>query len=795
MLIKRGHILITIIILLTIAIFWQFFIKGLYPFPGDYLLGWYEPWKSDHTVGSTITIAHKPVADDIFRQLYPFKILSMDIVKKFRWPLWNPYNGAGMPLMATMHIGYLNPFNVLFLFLSYSFAWSIYIIIQPLLIGICTYLYLRKINLRVYSAMFSTLLFILSGFVITRLIFGDYDYAIIGLPLLLYLFEHFVQNPQSKRILLFPLVIFFICAATQPQIIVYIISFVFLYILYRRLQLKTVLFFTFLFIIGIGLFAVQLIPTLELFQLANVTSESSRFIFDRFLLPIQHFITILIPNYFGNQATYNYWGAGDYIETVTSLGIIPLFFAMFSIGSKHKTSLKRFYLLSCAITILLCIDWIGSHIFYSLPLPILSTGAPSRILFITTFSLCMLAGYGFDQWLSLTKISRVVIKKILLFSLGVTSILLGTFLLYILHTSCNNSVIFSCRTVALRNTILEMLVFFLSMIFFLTYIRYKKILLINKIPILICIIVVSLGLYNSNKFLPFSRKETILPVNPLINALKEKTTDARVFGFGDANIKTNFATYFKFYDPNYYDPLYNKRYAEVISYANTGIYPPTIKRSDIEIVDDITINKENDERRQKLLNLLSIKYFIYKNSQIPKNQLQQKTLWENKQWTIKINDHVLPKTYLVNSFEVEKNQKMILEKLFSSSFDFYNKVLLEEKPEITFPYIALSHDTPFIKTYTENKVLIQTNSNTNNILVLTDNYYPGWKAFVDGKETKIFRANYTFRGIVLPYGKHMVTFLYQPLSLRIGFLISIFSLFIYLLTILFYRRFFLQNLL
>src|SRR3989344_17237 len=113
---------------LDLAVFKEFFIKHLYPFPGSYLLAWFEPWKSDHFVNGVIQIAHKPVASDIFRQIYPLKILSMDIFKTLQFPLWNPYNGAGMPLLATLNMGFLDPLNITYLIMSYPNAWTANII-------------------------------------------------------------------------------------------------------------------------------------------------------------------------------------------------------------------------------------------------------------------------------------------------------------------------------------------------------------------------------------------------------------------------------------------------------------------------------------------------------------------------------------------------------------------------------------------------------------------------------------------------------------------------------------------
>jgi len=53
-------------------------------------------------------------------------------------------------------------------------------------------------------------------------------------------------------------------------------------------------------------------------------------------------------------------------------------------------------------------------------------------------------------------------------------------------------------------------------------------------------------------------------------------------------------------------------------------------------------------------------------------------------------------------------------------------------------------------------------------LMMTDTYFPGWHGYIDGKEVRIYRANYLFRGMPVPPGKHRVKFLYRPLSFEIG---------------------------
>ena len=62
-------------------------------------------------------------------------------------------------------------------------------------------------------------------------------------------------------------------------------------------------------------------------------------------------------------------------------------------------------------------------------------------------------------------------------------------------------------------------------------------------------------------------------------------------------------------------------------------------------------------------------------------------------------------------------------------------------------------------------------------LFLSDSYYPGWKAYVDGRETKIYRANFMFRAVALDRGAHKIEFVYDPLSFKLGMVISIFTIF------------------
>lgn len=64
------------------------------------------------------------------------------------------------------------------------------------------------------------------------------------------------------------------------------------------------------------------------------------------------------------------------------------------------------------------------------------------------------------------------------------------------------------------------------------------------------------------------------------------------------------------------------------------------------------------------------------------------------------------------------------------------------------------------------------------LLVLTDVYYPGWKATVGGREAPIYPANLAFRGVVVEPGSHAVVFTYEPTSFALGAMLAGLSTFV-----------------
>lgn len=80
--------------------------------------------------------------------------------------------------------------------------------------------------------------------------------------------------------------------------------------------------------------------------------------------------------------------------------------------------------------------------------------------------------------------------------------------------------------------------------------------------------------------------------------------------------------------------------------------------------------------------------------------------------------------------------------------------------------VALVEDTP-------TRVGLSVEATAPAFLVLSDTYYPGWQATIDGVATPVLLANYNFRAVFVPPGAHRVTFSFEPTSVRLGFAISL----------------------
>jgi uncharacterized membrane protein YfhO len=118
-----------------------------------------------------------------------------------------------------------------------------------------------------------------------------------------------------------------------------------------------------------------------------------------------------------------------------------------------------------------------------------------------------------------------------------------------------------------------------------------------------------------------------------------------------------------------------------------------------------------------------------------------------------------------------KDENQALKLISSTSFDPKNTVVIEGNFKKNI--FKQSIGKIYLLKDTDEEIIMNTENNKDNVLVVADSYYPGWQATIDGKETEIFPANINQRAIFVGAGQHQIRFKFISQSFETGKKISI----------------------
>lgn len=143
------------------------------------------------------------------------------------------------------------------------------------------------------------------------------------------------------------------------------------------------------------------------------------------------------------------------------------------------------------------------------------------------------------------------------------------------------------------------------------------------------------------------------------------------------------------------------------------------------------------------------------------------------------NLHALPRAWFVSQVqELADDQVMQIVKTGllpdSSAFDPGKLALLSYEAgvrrEENIAAVQSDFDKGEVKilSHEPGRIRLSTNNPQTGFLVLSEIYYAGWEAWIDGQQTQIFRTDYALRGVRVPSGAHQIEFVYRPRSFRFG---------------------------
>jgi hypothetical protein len=764
-----------LIISVVLCFFWKVVIKKEVPLPGDFIVGVYYPWL-DYKWGYSVGVPVKnPITADVVSLIYPEQIKAIELLKSGELPLWNKTILTGAPLFANLQAAPFSPTNFVYFLFDKLTAWSVQIILQHILAACFTYLLLRYWKVSKIGAVFGGVAFSFSGFNMIFSQWNGHTLAAAFLPLIILLEDKLLRSGKLVDGALLSLCLVLQLVSGYPQISLYTaIAMGGLWLTRfekkRDFFVKTLKLGVFV-LLGFGLSAFQLLPTSELWALSQRNFEPHPF--EWAFLPWKKVITFLASDYFGNHATKNYWGPQDYTSNTAYCGVVAITLSFLAVlkGIRRKKEILFLGFLSI-FSLILSFPTPVSLFLWEHNILGFQAASAHRATILFCFSMTVLAGFGFDE-LSKAK-TKDLFKSFFIPFIILSGFGIVTFYLY--WTTKNLPLPDFYQGIpryyiGLRNLVLPFFVFFSSFVLCILLLKRKG---LSKIipPLLLFLMFFELMRFGW-KFTPFSPRNLIFPTTPILDFLISQEKPFRVTG--NKVIPVNMCSPYDLDSLEGYETIHPLRISQFLAALNSGIVG-TNPTGRYGIVDNDTSH---------LLDLVNIKYYLVHKINTsggpdPKGNLPEKYLdgkyikvFEDKSVAVLTSKNVLPRAFMVFDWDVEKENERNLALLLDKNYPFAKKVILEEEIGLKKETLGVNSFKVKIISYGDNQVVIDVETNKAGVLFLSDAYFPGWRAYVDGKETKIFRADFAFRAVVVEKGAHTVVFDYHPASFYLGVKISL----------------------
>lgn len=690
---------------------------------------------------------------------YPYLFFVSASFRHGDIPLWNPFLFNGFPSVGDIQAQTFYPLNLFFvMFTNFSpYVVQFSLILHFFLAGAFMYSLSRHYLQNRWASAVSALAYMLSGFMAGHISHPTIIDVIAWLPLVFLLLEKTMMTNNLLYAFLGGFFFGISILAGQPQMTHAIVFVLIVHALYRAVNsyvkekkkalfLRPIVALVICLSVGLLISAVQLIPTYELakesiragtlpFEIAAGSGQ----------LRFSDAIILLLPNYFG-AVSGPYWDHMDITQNLLYIGIMPLFFIGLALINAKKHSDIVYYFIMTLFSLLVSL---GEHGFIFRLLYDYVPGfdhfrSPVNTAFIFIFFGALLAGQGFD-------VISHNLKKWTLFIYFGLFLALG-FILYLLGPVPSEE-IGDAAWQHINNGIAFFVIFFLVSAVVVTlsvhFPRYKNI----YFSILVLFTFADLYINLSNS-ITIGQKES--------SDFYEKEPEIITWIKGNSGIVSRVGPGIDLNDSELAQGLY-RVYTQPTKNEGTAIFG--YNRAMLHRVFLVEGYEPLEMRRHRyLIDVLSVGNL---DNLLKISNAKYITSIVNNKVDLKINNNFLSRAYIVPTARFINNDDQVIKEL--AGFDPLSEVIISGQGKEATGQVMYPGDwATTITRYTGNLVEIRTQSRKNGFLVLSDTFYPGWKAWIDGVENEIMRANYDFRALPLPAGDHTVVFRFNPLSFKIG---------------------------
>jgi hypothetical protein len=686
--------------------------------------------------GQGVIITNDYAVSDSANLQHPLRYFAGQELRQGHLPLWTPGVYMGFPLLAEGQTGIFYPFNFfLFGLLPLSAAYAISVLLPFVIAAVGAYLLARELGAGIMGAFMAGLAYALSGFFIVHVKHMSMVDAACWIPLVLWLVERGIKRSEGA-LLGVGLVMGVQWLAGSPQIVYYTAGMAALYFSGRAWQLRgeslaprrKISLFMLALVLSMGLGAVQLLPTYELVGFSERAGGVSFDFASAFPYALANLKTFLYPLANGTPGTGDYHVSSIFWEDYAYLGLLPLCLGLVGgLVLAWRSGLAQFLMGLAAVAFTLALGTNTS--FYYLAYRVIPGMGffrfPQRLLTFVALLVALLAA------LALTRLQTWAQIR-----LGKSPCLVG--------------------------------------------------------GVAVLLVLVDLYAYHA----PWNAvvdADVWLEPPPTAQALQERagTSLYRVFSY---NVYATFrAAYAQaggwrgdlapyIAQRDFLQPSLNLIYDVPTADGYVNLVPDYLAalwgtEKQLGLMDTALV-KEGDHLLAetgfvKLLGLYNVR-FLLTAQPVQDEDLELIGVYDSGAHLYE-NRQTMPRAFVVPGYAVAKDTQSALQWMRSPAFDPAERVVLLERPDVpaspTQGWTATAHVT----TYAATRVVVETESNGPGWLVLSDTYYTGWEATVDGHPVPIYRANGCVRAVPLPQGQHEVVFRFRPRAFYRGALISIAS--------------------
>ncbi len=713
--------------------------------------------------------------EDFVEFVYPLQTFAARESLESGIPFWNPFSFAGMPFYADLQVGFFYPFyRILSFFVTedgYLPVWILQfiIIIHYFIAQTSFYRLATQFKISKIGAMIGAVSYSFSLLLVCHAIHPMIVIHLAWFPLVLFFVIKAIDSSSIRYGVFAGLILGMSLLSGHPQTTLYIFTFLGFFIIWKSINLFigeksrvgskvfSIVAGIIPFIIAAGIFAVQLLPSMELAGQSQ-REESTIEYATHGSLQVKQLYSAIVPHVFGKvEASENptfYLDFNEdfsyyfYWETAFYFGVAALLLGLIAIFSRHRDNNVRFLIFISIFGLLYAFGSNSFLLYIFNELPFYGTfRIPARMMFCVVLAFSLLAGIGFDELFK-----KAGEKSNLLYIL-----VLGGILLFMAILVAGGLVLDGLGTpeeirTEISSSGVSALLYFSAVIAVVILIYLKILKPLAAGMILIIIVFLDLtnagGSFNKSSLDPMHKfemskelKEAFSPDLPgEIFRVKTRDYDAPYLALNRSQGMMD-----ELYLVEGYNPLILKR-----------VSPP---------IDSVEI----------IHHLWNIKYELKYNKQ----QQRFGVLTKEHRWG---HARMLYSAKYVGKEKIEEELKNL-------NFDLNETVLLEDEHGLSMPDSVPKSYKPVLNCtdYQNDSFTYEVETQYNGILCFSEIWYPAWKAYVDGNEVPVLKANYSFRAIPVPMGKHKIVMSYESDKFSTGLLISISTLIVSLVLIIIFR--------